>query len=182
MKFPSLLTSAVCGLALAGGALACIESLDLEKMMSKTDACVRGTITDVQAVRSTIDDTDWARIFTVVTVEGEDLYTGQPRTLEMAFMGGTHQGETELVSSMPAVSDYRIGNKVVAFSAPIASWGESVGRCLYATYGGLYREVQTRKGPVVLGKGADFAIENNVRIADLKASIAAIQKANKETK
>ena len=177
-----MLTSAVCGLALAGGALACIEALDLEKMMSKTDACIRGTITDVQTVRSTINDTDWARIFTVVTVEGEDLYSGQPRTLEMAFMGGTHQGETELVSSMPAVSDYRIGNNVVAFSAPISSWGENVGRCLYATYGGLYREVQTRKGPIVLGKGADFAIENNVRIADLKTSIAAIQKANKEAK
>ncbi len=182
MKITPLLASAACGLALVGGALACIEALTLNEMVAKTDACVRGTITEVTTTRSTIDDTDWARIFTVVTIEGEDLYTGQPRTLEMAFMGGTHQGETELVSSMPPVADYRVGSNVIAFSAPIDSWGSNVDRCLFATYGGLYREVQTRKGAVVLGKGKDFAIENNMRIADLKTAFAKIQKSQKEGK
>ena len=59
-------------------------------------------------------------------------------------LGGTHEGETQVVTSMPAASDYRVGNSVIAFTAPIEGWGR-VERVLYATYGGIYREVDTRK-------------------------------------
>jgi hypothetical protein len=170
MKLPRLLGSLAATAALVGTAVACIQALDLNTMVDKTDACIRGTVTAVHTGFATVNDTDQPRVFTYITVEGENLYTGKPETMEMAFMGGTHEGVTMNFTTMPAAADYRIGNKVVAFSAPIDSWG-SVDRILYAGYGGLYREIATKNGGVVLGRGKDFAIENNIKVADLKVNI-----------
>ncbi len=182
MKVTRLLACAVAVAGLVGATAACIEALTLDQMVSRTDTCVRGTITKVETTRSQIDDTDWARIFTVITVEGEDLYSGKQVSMDMAFMGGTHKGITEAVSTMPDANDYRVGNKVVAFSAAVESWG-TVERCLYATYGGIYREVQTRKGAVILGRGKDFAIESNMTITALQAGIkTALDAKSKEVK
>ena len=79
MKIPSLAASAAVALLVASGAAACIEALDLNEMVARTDACVRGTVTDVHSVRTSLDGDPISdtRICTVVTVEGEDLYTGQ---------------------------------------------------------------------------------------------------------
>lgn len=97
----------------------------------------------------------------------------------MGFLGGSYEGETQVVSTMPAASDYRVGNSVIAFSAPVEGWGQ-VDRVLYATYGGIYREVDTRKGPVILGRGKDFAIEENTTLAQLRTDIAQALKAKAE--
>ena len=176
-----LLSAAVAAVALIGTTLACIEAMDLNKMVSKTDMAMRGEITEVRTERSFMDHDNWPRIFTYVTIEGEDLYTGETKTVEMAFMGGTHNGVTEVCSTMPAVADYRVGNKVVAFSGTVEGWGE-VGRVLWAGYGGIYREIDTRKGAVVLGRGKDFAIENNISVSELKANIAKAVEAKQEAK
>ncbi len=181
MKIPHLAASAAVALLVASGAAACIEALDLNEMVARTDACVRGTVTEVHSVRTSLDGDPIsdARICTVVTVEGEDLYTGQHARYEMSFLGGTYEGETQVVTSMPAASDYRVGNSVIAFTAPIEGWGR-VERVLYATYGGIYREVDTRKGPVILGRGKDFAIEKNMTLAQLRVGIAEALQAKAE--
>jgi hypothetical protein len=182
MKLSRLLVSFAAVVALVGTTVACIEALDLNKMVSKTDACIRGTVTSVHTGLSTVNDgTNQPRIFTFVTIEGENLYTGKPETMEMAFMGGTHQGESQTFTTMPAAADYRVGNKVVAFSAKVEGWG-TVDRCLFAGYGGIYREIATPKGDVVLGRGKDFAIENNMKISDLKVGISKAIEAKKESK
>ena len=135
MKIPHLAASAAVALLVASGAAACIEALDLNEMVARTDACVRGTVTEVHSVRTSLDGDPIsdARICTVVTVEGEDLYTGQNARYEMSFLGGTYEGETQVVTSMPAASDYRVGNSEIAFTAPIEGWGRGE-RVLYATY------------------------------------------------
>ena len=171
MKLSRLLVSFAAVIALVGTTMACIEALDLNKMVSKTDACVRGTVTNVRTGFSVVNDTTEPRIFTFVTIECENLNTGKPETMEMAFMGGTHQGVTQTFTTMPAAADYRLGNKVVAFSSKVEGWG-TVDRCLYAGYGGIYREIATPKGDVVLGRGADFAIEQNIKVSDLKVNIS----------
>jgi|TARA_B100000959_G_scaffold276789_1_gene332148 hypothetical protein len=181
MKLSRLLVSFVAVLAIVGTTVACIEALDLNKMVSKTDACIRGTITNVRTDLSTVNDTTQPRIFTFVTIEGENLYTGKSETMEMAFMGGTHQGVTHTFTTMPAVADYRVGNKVVAFSSTVQGWG-TVDRCLFAGYGGIYREIATPKGDLVLGRGKDFAIENNMTVADLKVGISKALKAKQGNK
>jgi len=179
MKLPKLLTTAVAAVALVGSTIACIEAFDLGKIVKRTDMAIRGEITQVRTERSLINGSDWPRIFTYVTIQGENLYTGAADTVEMAFMGGTHEGVTETCSTMPAAGDYRVGNKVLAFSAPIEGWG-SVDRVLYAGYGGIYREISTPKGDVILGRGKDFAIENNTTVNELKAGIAKALKAKQQ--
>ncbi len=163
-------TSTVAALALTGGAIACIEALDLAKMVERTDAAIFGTITNVRTTLHAVSDDD-RRIYTLVTVKGTDLYTGDARTLEAAFLGGTYQGETMNVTCMPAPGDYRVGNDVVIFSAPVEGWGPDVERCVYAAMGGIFRTVETRHGTVVLGKGQDTAIETNVTMTDLQPRI-----------
>lgn len=171
MKLHQLLLAGAATLALVQVGRACIEELDLPAMVSKTDAAVRGTITDVRTVRYTPPGDD-RLIFTLVTVEGTDLYTGQPRTLEAGFVGGTYQGDSMMVTSMPAPDEYRLGNDVVMFSAPVEGWGPEVDRCVYAAMGGIFRVVPGRKGEVVLGKGEGFAVSNNALLAELRTSIA----------
>jgi hypothetical protein len=170
MKLHHLLLAGAASLALVQVGRACIEELDLAQMVAKTDAAVRGTITDVRTVRYTPPGDD-RLIYTVLTVQGTDLYTGQPRTIEAAFLGGTHEGDSMIVTSMPAPSEYRLGNEVVVFSAPVEGWGPEVDRCVYASMGGIFRAVDSRKGEVILGKGQGFAVEQNVRLADLQTAI-----------
>lgn len=170
MKLHHLLLVGAASLALVQAGRACIEELDLPGMVAKTDAAVRGTITDVRTVRYTPPGDD-RLIFTLVTVDGVDVYTGQPRVLEAAFLGGTYQGDSMMVTSMPAPDEYRLGNEVLVFSAPVEGWGPEVERCIYASMGGIFRVVEGRKGEVVLGKGEGFAVQNNALLSELRTSI-----------
>lgn len=172
MRLHHFLLAGAASLALIQAGRACIEELDLPQMVAKTDAAVRGEITGVRTVRY-VPQGDDRLIYTLVTVEGTDLYTGQPRTLEAAFLGGTYQGDSMMVTSMPAPDEYRLGNDVVVFSAPVEGWGPEADRCVYAAMGGIFRVMDGRKGEVVLGKGEGFAVENNVLLAELRESIAA---------
>jgi len=171
MKLHHLLLAGAASLALVQVGRACIEELDLPQMVAKTDTAVRGTITDVRTVRF-VPPGDDRLIYTLITVEGTDLYTGQPRILEAAFLGGTYQGDSMMVTSMPTPDEYRLGNDVVVFSAPVEGWGPEVDRCVYASMGGIFRVIDGRKGAVVLGKGEGFAVQNNVLIETLRAAIA----------
>lgn len=167
MKLSRWLAFPLLALLLAGAGHACIKALTLDEMVGKTDAAVLGTVTNVETVRYTPPGDD-RMIYTVVTVEGEDLYTGKARTLKAAFVGGTYQGESMLVTSMPAPSEYRLGSRVLAFSAPVDGWGPQVGRCLYAAMGGVFQV----HGDVVFGKGEGFAIEGNLRLQELRQGVA----------
>mgnify|MGYP003980805229 CR=1 FL=1 len=168
-------------LLLAGAAIACIEPLDLGKMMSRTDTAVLGEITQVRTVLHNPENED-RMIYTIVTVQGEDIYTGQARTLEAAFLGGTYQGDSMLVTSMPAPSEYQLGKKVLTFGAAVSDWGSEINHAMYASYGGLFQTVATNNGVVVLGKGQDFAIEKNIALPTLRKQISKIKFENKEVK
>jgi hypothetical protein len=172
-----LLAAALTVLLVQGGS-ACIEELDLAKMISKTDSAVSGTITDVRTVRF-VPEGDDRLIFTILTIEGEDLYTGNSTTVEAAFLGGTFEDDSMTVTSMPAPSEYRLGNDVVVFRGAVEGWGPEIDHAVYAAMGGIFRTVDTRKGTVVLGKGEGFAVEGNIRVADLKTEIASIQGAQR---
>ncbi len=170
MKTLRLLAATGALLMLARGGSACIEELDLAKMVAKTDVAVSGVVTGVRTVRY-VPPGDDRLIYTLVTVEGTDLYTGRPRTIEAAFLGGTYQGDSMMVTSMPAPSEYEVGKQVVVFSGPVEGWGPEVDRCIYAAMGGIFRVIDTRRGPVVLGKGEGFAVSENVLLSDLQVQI-----------
>lgn len=171
MKLKNLLIAGAASLALVQVGRACIEELDLAKMVAKTDAAVRGTITDVRTVRYTPPGDDRA-IYTILTVEGTDIYTGLARTIHAAFLGGTYKGDSMMVTSMPAPSEYRLGSQVLVFSAPVEGWGPEIDRCVYASMGGIFREISSKQGPVYLGKGEGFALSSNVRLTDLQVAVA----------
>jgi len=166
-----LLTATSAALLLAGGAWACIEALTLEQMVAKTDMAVEGTVTGVRTTAYTPPG-DHELIYTILTIEGEDLYSGKPTTLEAAFLGGVYKGRNGNVTSMPHPSEYAVGSHVVVFSAPVQGWGPEIGRCVYAAMGGIFREIPTPRGPVIQGKGEGFAIDRNVPLAELRDRIA----------
>lgn len=167
------LTATAAILLLVQGGNACIEELDLQKIVSKTDVAVHGTITDVRTVKYTPENDD-RLIFTILTIEGVSLYDNNPITVDAAFLGGTFEGESMMVTSMPAPSEYRLGNDVVVFSGEVQGWGPEVDRCVYAAMGGIYRTVDSRNGQVVLGKGKGFAVEDNQLVANLINNIAKV--------
>jgi len=170
MKTLRWLLAAASMLLLVQAGSACIEELDLAQMISRTDSAVQGTITDVRTTAYTPAD-GVQLIYTILTVEGEDLYTGQSTSVEAAFLGGTYKGESMTVTSMPAPADYRLGNDVVIFRGAVEGWGPEIDHCVYASMGGIFRTIDTKKGLVVLGKGEGFAVDGNVRVSALKKSI-----------
>jgi hypothetical protein len=172
MRTTRWLLGAAAALLMVQVGSACIEELDLGKMVSKTDYAVQGSITDVHSVQFTPAGEEDPIIYTIVTVEGKDLYTGQQVTHEAAFVGGTYEGRSMTVTSMPAPSEYRLGNDVVLFSGPVEGWGPEISHCVYASMGGIFRTVDTKKGEVVLGKGEGFAVESNVLVSDLNQQIS----------
>jgi len=174
MKTLRWLLAAVFAVLLVQGGSACIEELNLSQMVAKTDSAVHGTITDVRTVKYVAAEND-QRIYTILTVEGEDLYSGQQVSVEAAFLGGTYQGESMTVTSMPAPSEYRLGNEVVVFRGAVEGWHPEIDHAVYAAMGGIFRTVDTKKGPVALGKGEGFAIENNTRISNLKSEISFVR-------
>ena len=178
-SFKWLLTIGLVTFAVQGGN-ACIEELDLQKMVSKTDIAVHGTVTNIRTVKFTPENDD-RLIFTILTIEGESLHSGSPISVDAAFLGGTYQGDSMMVTSMPAPSEYRLGNKVVVFSGEVEGWGPEIDRCVYAAMGGIFRTIETKNGAVVLGKGEGFAVENNQLITDLANNIAIAQR-NKEAR
>jgi len=175
MKLLRWLMAAAAILLFVQGGNACIEELDLQKMISKTDIAVHGTITDVRTVKYTPENDD-RLIFTILTIEGTSLYDDSPLIVDAAFLGGTFEGESMMVTSMPAPSEYRLGNDVVVFSGEVQGWGPDVDRCVYAAMGGIFRTIDSRKGKVVLGKGKGFAVEDNQLVSSLVNNIANVSK------
>ena len=171
MKLLRWLTASAAILLLMQAGNACIEELDLQNMISKTDVAVQGTITDVRTVKYTPENDDLL-IYTIVTIEGTSLYDNSQITVDAAFLGGTFEGESMMVTSMPAPSEYRLGNDVVVFSGTVQGWGPDIDRCVYASMGGIFRTIDSRKGAVVLGKGKGFAIEGNQLVSTLISDIA----------
>ena len=170
MNIKTWIASCAAVLLLAGASAACIEALTLPEMVERTDAAIHGTITNVDSVLHVVSEDD-RRIYTVLTIEGTDLYTGRKRTLEAAFLGGTHKGESMLVTCMPPASDYRLGNEILAFSAPVEGWGPEIDRCVYASVGGIFRAVNTPKGTLFLGKGEGSAVEKNTFLTNLQINV-----------
>lgn len=155
-------------------AAAQIERLDLDQMVARADNAVLGRIVASEVVRIDHPIDGPANYFTHLTVEGTSLYDGQPIRATVTF-GGGFISPTEGVynSEAPSADETRVGNEVVVFYKWTDNMGAGLaGNALYAWHGGIYRVAATRKGAVVLGKGDGFAIQSNVRAADLRTQIA----------
>ena len=180
MKFSSprawLAATALCAVGTLSWAQ--IERLDLSSMVAKTDQAVDGTITQRQVFRvdSPIDGPEL--YFTTLTIQGTSLYTGQALTIDVTFSGGfvtPTQGAYN--SEAPSAADTKVGNHVVVFSRWSNNMGGDVAaNAIYAAHGGLYNVIDTRNGQIVQGRGAGYAIDKNVKTADLRTSVSSLKK------
>ena len=155
-----------------------IERLTLDQMVQKTDDAIVGTIikSKVFRVDHPIDGPEL--YFTTLTVHGNSMTDGKSKEVEVTFAGG-FVSETEGVwnSEAPSADEIKIGNRVVAFHKWLDNMGGDVSaHVLYASHGGLFRVVSTRKGEVVLGKGAGYAISGNFELEQLDAEITKLAK------
>lgn len=169
------LAAAVVAAALVSGRLSAkIESLTLPQINAKADDCVSGVIRSVEVVR--IDHpTDGRELFyTHLRIEGVSLRDGQPADVVVTFAGGVlPSGEGVWNSEAPSADDTRVGNRVVAFY----KWTDNMGgdlaaNAIYAAHGGLYRVMSTRRGEIVLGRGAGYAIDDNRTLDELALELA----------
>jgi len=169
-----LAAGALTGLCALGTAQ--VERFNLERMLSKTTDAVHGEIIDSEVfkVDHPIDGNDL--FFTVLTVEGTSLRTGQPQEIQVTYCGGFIDAENGVYNSeAPSADDVKLGNEVVVFSGWLDNMGGDVeGNCLWAAHGGLYRTFTSRRGTVVQGRGDGYAVDSNVNLTDLHERITSI--------
>lgn len=159
--------------ALAVRGAAQIKRYTLPEMVAEADGAVYGEIVARRAFR--VDDPEGLGdlYFTTLTVAGRSLYDESPLTVDVTFHGGFVSEEEGVHNSeAPAEDDVRIGNRIVAFYA----WADDMGgglaaNSLLAAHGGLYRTVDGPAATVVLGRGEGYAIDANLKLADLDVAV-----------
>lgn len=155
-----------------------VESLDLPKMVGKTDAAVLGTIVDATGVELTMNGV--TEVITRVTVRGENLYTGREEEVVVTFLGGRTRDRETWCAESPSARDTRVGTRTLVFSKSCRTSEGLEYNGLYAGYGGLFRVEGGPRGDVVLGRGEGYAVEKTTRVADLRVRIAVIRAAATE--
>jgi hypothetical protein len=160
-------------LPLAPLTLAQIKSMTLEEMVQVADQGIYGQIiaSRVERIDSPVDGPEL--YFTTLTIQGRALSDGQATTVDVAFHGGfLNATEGVFNSEAPAADDVQVGKRVVAFYR----WANDMGggkaaNSLVAAHGGLYRTVETARGPAVLGRGTGYAVTSNRYVEQLATSV-----------
>lgn len=178
MKKYSILLGA---LAVAlGGVLAHaqIKRLSLEQMTTLTDNAILGTIKSSHVIDVGNERDGFGLYYTVLTIEGESLYTGRATTVDVVKRGGwldKERGIGSWDSESPTDDETALGKKVVAYYRWVDNIGGNVGaNILYASHGSLFRTVEGPTGTVVLGRGDGYAITKNTSVANLRKATATI--------
>src|SRR5262245_17718666 len=150
-----------------------IKRFTLEEMVQTADQAVQGQIIASRVTRVGNARDGESFYYTTITIQGRNLATAVPLTVDVTFRGGV-VSETEGVfnSEAPAAGETKLGKKVVAFYR----WAEDMGggmpaNALVAAHGGLYRVVEGQRGAAVLGRGDGYAIQNNLRLAELETAV-----------
>ena len=167
---------AIAILTLSGIGLAQIKKYTLDEMVAEMDNAVYGEIVDRQVFRvdHAVDGPEL--FFTTITIEGRSLVDNSPLTVDVTYHGGFVSEEEGVYNSeAPAEDDVRLRNQVVVFY----SWSDNMGgdvaaNAMIASHGGLYRTLQGPNNATVLGCGAGYSIERNVRLKDLDAEVSRI--------
>lgn len=175
MRFLTALVIAL--VCFSAPARASVEHLDLAAMVAKADGSAVGTITARRVVRidSEIDGPEL--YFTILTLEGRSLATDAPVTLELVYAGGFVDAKHGVWNSeAPAADDVALGSRVVVFYAYTENMGGGMsGNALYAAHGGLYRTFDARRGAIVQGRGAGYAVDANLTLAELRTRVAQLE-------
>lgn len=180
MKTPprTLLLAAAALLSSAALSRADIERLDLAQMIAKADDAVLGTITKKHVFRVDHPKDGPELYFTTLTIEGRSLKDDRTASVDVTFPGGFIDETHGVYNSVaPSADDTKTGNRVVAFYKWVENMGGDVsGNSLYASHGGLYRTFDAKRGAIVQGRGAGYAIPTNVELTTLKHDVSELAK------
>ena len=154
-----------------------IKSYTLPEMVAEADGAVFGEIVAKRVFR--VDDpVDGPELyFTTITVQGRLLDDETTVSMDLSYNGGFLDPEHGVWNSeAPSAADTKIGNRVVAFF----KWQDNIGggvaaNAIVAMHGGLYRTASGGSRPVVLGRGAGYAIDRNISIGNLERAIRRIR-------
>ncbi|MEM7308382.1 MAG: hypothetical protein AAF682_17005 [Planctomycetota bacterium] len=161
-------------------ALARVERLTLSEMMQRCDSAVHGEIV-ARNVRFVAEPDGPGLYFTTLTVAGYSLCDKVAITVDVTFPGGFLDAENGVFNSeAPSADDTAIGTRVVAFYKWIEDMGGGLaGNALYASHAGLFRTVEGPLGSVALGRGSDFAVSSNLRVASLASAVRSLEAAGR---
>lgn len=175
-------TGSFVGLALLALSLAPLPSapakivaLDLPAMMQVTDDVFHGVVTSSKVFRIDHPIDGPELYYTTLEVEGRSLLVEEEalRSFELTFPGGFITPEDGVHNSeMPHAHETEIGSEIVFFPSYTSNMGGDVaGSAPYAGHGGYYTVTTNRRGTkIVLGRGAGYAVDRNVRLDQLAQS------------
>jgi hypothetical protein len=174
-SFSFLLAAAV--LATVPTAFGSILRLNLDQMVAKVDGVIDATIVGKHSFRIDHPVAGPEMYFTTLTLQGRSLEDGRAQTLDVTILGGfVDENNGVWNSEAPSADDQKVGNHVVVFHKWLDNLAADVAcNTIYAAHGGLFRVVEGSQGPVVLGRGEGYAVENNVRMADLGTAVRSIR-------
>jgi hypothetical protein len=150
-----------------------IKTFRLEEMVQSADQAIYGQIIGSRAWRVDSPVDGEGLYFTTITIQGRTLSDGHATTVDVTFRGGFLSPTDGVFNSeAPAADDVKLGRKVVAFYR----WTDDIGggrgaNALMAAHGGLYRTVESPRGPAVLGRGQGYAITSNRYVAELESAV-----------
>lgn len=170
-----LLAAAV--LAAAPIAFGSILRLNLDQMVASTDGAIDATIIGKHSFRIDHPVAGPEMYFTTLTLQGRSLEDGRAQTLDVTILGGfVDEQNGAWNSEAPSADDQKVGNRVVVFHKWLQNLAADVAcNTIYAAHGGLFRVVEGSQGPVVLGRGDGYAVENNVRLVDLTSAVRTVR-------
>jgi hypothetical protein len=159
-----------------------IKRLSLEEMTTLTDNAIIGTVIARRVEDHSSERHGFGIYYTVLTIQGESLYTGRKTTVEVVKRGGwldKGRGIGSWDSEAPSDEETALGKRIVAYYF----WNEDIGagkgaNMLYASHGSMFRTVEGPTGTVVMGRGTGYAISKNMSLKSLEKATAAILEAN----
>lgn len=140
-------------------------------LLSRSDGGILGTVVSHEVRAFEAPDGEEV-FFTTVGVEGTDLATGAPETLEVTFSGGfIHATRGAHSSTAPPADEVRTGRRVLMFHRHVDHIAEGFsGDVLVDGREGLFPWFTSRRGETIV-QGRGRAITRNVRLLQLRDTV-----------
>ncbi len=149
---------------------AAVKAMNLEETMRITTGVIHGTIINKDVCRFDVGDVQ-NELYTCLTVEGEELRTGEKMTVDLYYLGGVSSGVLEAPNTAPKENQTRVGAKIVAFF-----WFDSgltpVGANKIFHFGNVFQVLQGAGDPTVISMGVGSPVPQNIKLSALKAEVA----------
>jgi len=166
--FTLLLVVAVVALAV-GPVQAAVKAMNLEETMRITHGVVHGTIVKKDVFRFDVGDVQ-NELYTRLTVEGEELRTGEKSTFELYYLGGVDQGVLEAPNTAPKENQTRVGANVVAFFWFDPNLSPNGANKVFH-FGNVFQVLQGAGDPTVISMGAGSPVPQNIKLTVLKNEV-----------